>query len=56
MSIISQLLTKKSTPHLRQVIEFSGGSRSGEEKDNFKINPKYRQLLEEVLNETEDNG
>jgi len=56
LSNISQLLTKKSTPHLRQVIEFSGGSRSGEEKDNFKINPKYRQLLKEILDETEDKS
>ena len=56
LSNISQLLTKKSTPHLRQVIEFSGGSRSGEEKDNFKINPKYRQLLKEILDEAEDDS
>ncbi len=56
LSNISQLLTKKSTPHLRQVIEFSGGSRSGEEKDNFKINPKYRQLLKEILDETEEDS
>jgi len=54
LSNISQLLTKRPTSHLRQVIEFSGGSRSGEEKDDFRINPKYRKMLEEILDETED--
>jgi hypothetical protein len=53
LSNISQLLTKKSTPHLRQVIDFSGGSRRGELKDNFKVNSTYKELLRQVLEETE---
>jgi len=37
LSNISQLLTKKSTPHLRQVIEFSGGRGRKIYKD-LKVN------------------
>lgn len=54
LSNISQFLTKKSTPHLRQIIDFTlPKGREGEVKDNYKINPKYKELVEEVLNEIE---
>ena len=52
LSNISQFLTKKSTPHLRQVIEFQmPHGVEGEVKDNYKIVDKYRELVREVLKE-----
>lgn len=54
LSNISQLLTKRSTPHLRQVIDFEmpqGGQ--GEVKDNFIIVSKYKKLVKEVIDEIE---
>lgn len=49
LSNISQFLTKKSNPHLRQVIEFETGGSHGETKDNYKVLPQYRELLNSVL-------
>lgn len=52
LSNISQLLTKRSTSHLRQVIDFEmpqGGH--GEVKDNFCIIPKYRNLVKDIFDE-----
>jgi len=49
LSNISQFLTKKSNPHLRQVIEFETGGSHGETKDNYKVLPQYRGLLKSVL-------
>lgn len=49
LSNISQFLTKKSNPHLRQIIEFGIGGVSGETKDNYRVFPKYRGLLKSVL-------
>jgi len=49
LSNISQFLTKKSNPHLRQVIEFETGGTHGETKDNYSILPQYRKLLKSVL-------
>jgi len=52
LSNISQFLTKKSTPHLRQVIEFQMPSGiEGQVKNNYKIVDKYRKLVEDVLKE-----
>lgn len=52
LSNISQFLTKKSTPHLRQIIEFQMPRVvEGEVKDNYKIVDKYRELVKEVLKE-----
>ena len=49
LSNISQFLTKKSNPHLRQVIEFETGGSHGETKDNYKVFPQCRELLKTVL-------
>lgn len=49
LSIISQFLTKKSNPHLRQIIEFETGGTHGETKDNYRILPQHRKLLKSVL-------
>jgi len=60
LSNISQFLTKKSNPHLRQIIEFEGGGTyvggpggiyGGETKDNYRVLPEYRDLLKAVLNQ-----
>ncbi|HDH12592.1 MAG TPA: DUF91 domain-containing protein [Nitrospirae bacterium] len=51
LSNISQFLTKKSNPHLRQVIEFDSGGTHGETKDNYKVLPAYRELLKTILDE-----
>ncbi len=50
LSNISQFLTKKSNPHLRQVIEFEG--EHGETKNGYHIVPEYRELVLEALRET----
>jgi len=49
LSNISQFLTKKSNPHLRQVIDFETGGYHGETKDNYRVIPQYRELLKLVL-------
>ena len=51
LSNISQLLTKKSNSHLRQIIEFESGGSTGEIKDNYSILPRYLPLLREALKE-----
>jgi len=52
LSNISQFLTKKSNPHLRQVIEFESGGTHGETKDNYHIVSEYRVLIQQALEET----
>lgn len=49
LSNISQFLTKKSNPHLRQVIEFDTGGSLGETKDKYRVLPEYRELLKSML-------
>jgi len=49
LSNISQFLTKKSNPHLRQVVEFQSGGAHGETKNNYKIIDEYRELVREAL-------
>lgn len=49
LSNISQFLTKKSNPHLRQVIEFETGGSHGETKDNYKVFSQCRELLKTML-------
>lgn len=49
LSNISQFLTKKSNPHLRQIIEFESGGSYGEVKDSYKLLPQYRELLKKIL-------
>ena len=52
LSNISQFLTKKSTPHLRQIIEFQmPRGVEGETKDDYAVVEEYRGLVEEVLRE-----
>lgn len=52
LSNISQFLTKKSTPHLRQVIDFQMPKGiEGEVKDNYRIFPEYIELIKEILKE-----
>ncbi len=51
LSNISQFLTKKSNPHLRQVIDFDSGGTHGETKDNYRVLPEYRDLLKTALEE-----
>lgn len=49
LSNISQFLTKKSNPHLRQIIEFKSGGGQGDVKNNYKLIGEYRELIKEVL-------
>ncbi|MEH6357443.1 MAG: endonuclease NucS domain-containing protein [Pseudomonadales bacterium] len=53
LSNISQFLTKKSNPHLRQVVEFQTGGSHGETKNNYQIADKYRVVVTEALQKTE---
>lgn len=52
LSNISQFLTKKSNPHLRQSIEFETDGAQGETKNNYHIVSEYRGLIQQVLEET----
>jgi len=49
LSNISQFITKKSNPHLRQVIEFDSGGSHGEIKNNYRIVSKYQNLVKDAL-------
>jgi hypothetical protein len=49
LSNISQFLTKKSNPHLRQTIEFETGGEHGETKNNYHVVSDYRALILEAL-------
>lgn len=51
LSNISQFLTKKSNPHLRQIIEFRTGGSHGETKNDYKVLSHYQELLKSVLEE-----
>lgn len=53
LSNISQFLTKKSNPHLRQIVEFESGGNYGETKNDYKLRDEYRVLVAEALSETE---
>ena len=52
LSGISQFLTKKSNPHLRQAIGFETGGGLGETKNNYHIVPEYHRIILEALQET----
>lgn len=56
LSNISQFLTKKSNPHLRQAIEFETGGAHGETKDNYHVVSEYRGLVQQALEETADKA
>ncbi len=51
LSGISQFLTKKANPHLRQVIAFDSGGEGGEVKNNYFVLPEYRLMLIHLLND-----
>ena len=53
---ISQSLIGRSTPHLRQIIEFSGGESSGVRKDDYAIRSEYRELVQQVLHQIRDGA
>ena len=48
LSGLSAFLTKKSNPHLRQLITFEGGSQAGQLKDRFRVVSEQRLLVREV--------
>jgi hypothetical protein len=52
LSNISQFLTKKSNPHLRQVVEFETGGEHGETKNGYHLVSEYRGVVLEALQET----
>lgn len=49
LSNISQFFTKKSNPHLRQIVDFKIGGYAGETKDDYIVRPDYRDLLNKSL-------
>ena len=51
LSNLSQFLTKKSNPHLRQVIGFTTSGALGEKKDNYQIFSEYRKLVLRLIDE-----
>jgi transposase len=52
LSGVSQFITKKSTPHFRQILDFEGGGGpSGQRKNHYIVLEKYRTLLQDVLDE-----
>jgi len=51
LSNLSQFLTKKSNPHLRQIISFTSDGPAGETKDNYQIIPEYRELVQRLVDE-----
>lgn len=53
LSNISQFLTKKSNPHLRQAIEFETGGIHGETKNWYHVLTEYRDIVLQALEETE---
>jgi len=53
LSNISQFLTKKSNPHLRQAIEFESGGAHGETKNNYQVVSEYREIVRQALEDTE---
>lgn len=57
LSNISQFLTKKSNPHLRQAIEFDTGGEHGETKNNYHLVSDYRaQVLEALKDSVAETG
>lgn len=52
LSNISQFLTKKANPHLRQAVEFVSGGTHGETKNNYHVITEYRHLVEDALQES----
>ncbi len=51
LSNVSQFLTKKSNPHLRQIIAFTSGGPAGEMKDNYRLIADHRGLVQKAVDE-----
>ncbi len=49
LSNVSQFLTKKSNPHLRQVVNFKTSGGHGEMKNNYEIISKYREIVKDAI-------
>jgi hypothetical protein len=56
LSNLSQFLTKKSNPHLRQTISFTSGGSGGETKDNYYVIQQYRDLMRLLVDEWNRNN
>lgn len=56
LSNISQFLTKKSNPHIRQIINFKVGSSAGETKDDYFVIEDYRDLLKNALQKVKNES
>jgi hypothetical protein len=56
LSGLSQFLTKRSNPHLRQLIEFDTSGERGEMKDNYYVLPEYRDLLQRLTQEWDETN
>ncbi|MCK5880795.1 MAG: DUF91 domain-containing protein [Sinobacterium sp.] len=54
LSNISQFITKRSNPHLRQIIEFTSSGKIGSKKDNYNIKPEYVEMVERILEHIEE--
>ncbi len=54
LSNISQFLTKKSNPHLRQVVNFQSGGSHGETKNDYIIVDEYRSVVSDALSNIEE--
>lgn len=50
---VSQIITGPSSSHLQQIIDYDKSGWNW--KDNYRINPKYRDLVSTVLNELKEN-
>lgn len=53
LSNISQFVTKRANPHLRQVVEFDGGEENGMVKNNYWIVEEHRALVASVIRDLE---
>lgn len=51
LSTISKELGMKSRDYLRQVINYDKGTNEEREKENYRINKDYKQLISELLSE-----
>jgi hypothetical protein len=56
LSGLSQFLTKKSNPHLRQIISFTSGGAGGEMKDNYYVIEEYRELIRRLVDDWNRNN
>lgn len=51
LSNISQFVTKRTNPHLRQLLKFASEGGAGAIKDDYQIKPEYLPLVIEALHE-----